>query len=59
MAQNENLFTRLGKLFSSQIVIRKDEEGHYPSRAWYDRGCRCDDCKLIKKISRKKHERVK
>ena len=27
MAQNENLFTRLGKLFQSQIVVRQTEEG--------------------------------
>ena len=27
MAQNENLFTRLGKLFSSQIVVRQTPEG--------------------------------
>ena len=27
MAQNENLFTRLGKLFSSQIVVRKTDDG--------------------------------
>ena len=27
MAQNENLFTRLGKLFQSQIVVRQTEQG--------------------------------
>ena len=27
MAQNENIFTRLGKLFQGQIVIRKTEDG--------------------------------
>ena len=27
MAQNENLFTRLGKLFSSQIVVRQTPQG--------------------------------
>ena len=27
MAQNENIFTRLGKLFSSQIVVRKTPSG--------------------------------
>ena len=52
--------TKKGKVkYEHKISDRKDEEGHYPSRAWYDRGCRCDDCKLIKKISRKKHERKK
>ena len=27
MAQNENIFTRLGKLFSSQIVVRQTPDG--------------------------------
>jgi len=27
MAQNENVLTRLGKLFQNQIVLRKDDEG--------------------------------
>ena len=28
MAQNENIFTRLGKLFSSQIVVRQTPDGN-------------------------------
>ena len=45
--------------YEHRIADREDEEGHYPSRAWYDRGCRCDACKLVKKLSRRKHERKK
>ena len=40
-------------------LLKLIEEGHYPSRTWYDRGCRCEACKLVKKFSRKKHERKK
>ena len=45
--------------YEHRIEDRKDEEGHYASRAWYDRGCRCNECKIVKKISRRKHERNK
>ena len=45
------------KVYEHKIADRKDEDGHYPSRAWYDRGCRCDSCKKIKNLSRRKHER--
>ena len=44
-----------GKRYEHKIGDRCDEEGHYPSRTWYDRGCRCIDCKEVKKLSRKKH----
>ena len=36
------------KVYEHRIADREDEEGHYTSRAWYDRGCRCDACKLVK-----------
>ena len=35
---------------------REEEEGHYISRTWYDRGCRCDGCKKAKSLTRRKHE---
>ena len=44
------------KKYEHKIADRHEEEGHYPSRVWYDRGCRCDDCRYIKRLSRKKHE---
>ena len=52
--------TKLGKVkYEKRIGNREDEYGHYASRTWYDRGCRCDACKVVKKFSRKQHERKK
>jgi hypothetical protein len=45
--------------YEHKIGNREEEDGHYPSRAWYDRGCRCDACKVVKKFSRRNHERNK
>ena len=46
-----------GKKYEHRIGDRTDEKDHYPSRTWYDRGCRCQDCRKIKKLSRRSHER--
>ena len=57
---SERQTTKSGRVkYEKKIGNREDEEGHYPSRTWYDRGCRCEACKLVKKFSRKKHERKK
>ena len=37
------------KKYEHRIEDRKDEYGHYPSSTWYDRGCRCDECKKAKR----------
>ena len=47
------------KKFEHKIGDRKEEEGHYPSRTWYDRGCRCDACRAVKSLAIRKHERRK
>ena len=44
------------KKFEKRIGNRQGEDGHYPSRTWYDRGCRCDECKYAKSLTRRKHE---
>ena len=49
--------TRYNK--KKKIGNKEEEENHYPSRTWYDRGCRCDACRTIKNIAQRKHERVK
>ena len=45
------------KKFAHKIGDRREEDGHYPSRTWYDRGCRCDQCKAVKSLTRRNHER--
>lgn len=45
------------KKYGHLIADRHEEEGHYPSRVWYDRGCRCIDCKDIKRLSRRRHQK--
>ena len=45
--------------FEKKIGNRQEEDGHYPSRTWYDRGCRCDACKAVKRLTRRQHERNK
>ena len=47
------------KKFEKRIGNREDEDGHYVSRTWYDRGCRCDGCKAVKSLTRRNHERKK
>jgi len=48
---------RNGKVkFDNFIGNRSKEDGHYPSRTWYDRGCRCNDCRKVKSLTRKRHE---
>ena len=47
------------KKFEKRIGNRQEEDGHYPSRTWYDRGCRCEQCKAVKSLVRLKHERKK
>ena len=42
-----------------KIGNKEEEENHYPSRTWYDRGCRCDACRTIKSLTRRNHERRK
>ena len=44
------------KDFEHKVGNREEEEGHYISRTWYDRGCRCDGCKKAKSLTRRKHE---
>ena len=52
--------TKSGRVkYEKRIGNREDEEGHYISRTWYDRGCRCDGCKLAKSLTRRQHERKK
>ena len=34
------------------IGDRNMEKDHYPSRRWYDVGCRCVDCREVKRLSR-------
>ena len=52
--------TKKGRVrYEKRIGNREDEEGHYISRTWYDRGCRCDGCKLAKSLTRRQHERKK
>ena len=41
------------KKYEHRIEDRKDEYGHYPSHTWYDRGCRCNECKIIKRTPAK------
>ena len=43
--------------YEKRIGNREDEQGHYKSRTWYDRGCRCDGCKEAKKYTRRRHEK--
>ena len=45
------------KKYIKKIGNREKEEGHYPSRTWYDRGCRCDACRTVKSLAKRKHER--
>ena len=45
--------------YEKRIGIRDEEDGHYVSRTWYDRGCRCEGCKKARRYSRRKHEREK
>jgi len=45
------------KKYTHKIEDRENEKGHYPSRTWYDRGCRCHSCKEIKRLSKRKHEK--
>ena len=47
------------KKFEKRIGNREEEDGHYPSRTWYERGCRCEQCKAVKSLVRLKHERKK
>ena len=47
------------KKFEKRIGNRQGEEGHYPSRTWYDRGCRCDACRTVKSLTKRNHERKK
>ena len=47
------------KKFEKRIGNRQEEDGHYPSRTWYDRGCRCEQCKAVKSLVKLKHERKK
>ena len=50
-------YTKTGRRkFSKQVGNREEEDGHYISRTWYDRGCRCPGCKLSKRLVRRKHE---
>ena len=52
--------TKKGRVkFEKRIGNREEEDGHYPSRTWYDRGCRCDACKAVKSLVKLKHERKK
>ena len=52
--------TKKGRVkFENRIGNRETEDGHYPSRTWYDRGCRCDACKTVKSLAQRKHERKK
>ena len=47
------------KKFEKRIGNRQEEDGDYPSRTWYDRGCRCEQCKAVKSLVKLKHERKK
>ena len=50
--------TKKGRVkFEKKIGNREEEDGHYISRTWYDRGCRCDGCKAVKSLIRRQHER--
>ena len=50
--------TKKGRVkYEKRIGNREEEEGHYISRTWYDRGCRCAGCKLAKSLTRRQHER--
>ena len=52
--------TKKGRVqFEKRVGNREDEDGHYPSRTWYDRGCRCDACRAVKSLAIRKHERRK
>ena len=52
--------TKKGRVkYEHKIANREEEYGHYPSRTWYDRGCRCDACKAVKSLTRRQHERNK
>ena len=52
--------TKKGRVKYDKIIgNREDEDGHYISRTWYDRGCRCDGCKVAKSLTRRQHERKK
>ena len=52
--------TRNGrKKFEHRIGDRENEDGHYVSRTWYDRGCRCEGCRKAKSFTRRSHEREK